>query len=349
MVEFYAKDLIDVLKKEEIALTDFASGSILGLNDRFTAEFPYANIKIKVRIFMNPKNLDDPPDIIVLSPIIDFSIHYDFLFHDWDIYNPQALLIIVDRVKRSISNYFLNIFDIVKDPIQEYIFRSCKNLLIQGNYLEINIDYLDSHINSIFIAFAIPVDLNNQSYTRQSYLHISHSIRHDKIQVDIVHPKWASHLVNITPQKIQASSLTSEKFEERIRQIFTYLTKEIKALSNSKSYRKEFFEKLLKMKIGILLEMDTCEYLKICFHKEYVKERSKEIMNVLVILTNDFPKSNPQFKLRSMSSTKNCELREKKYIRVKMWDSDADIESLAAYLISSINEEIPSFLSWLNL
>ena len=108
MVEFYAKTLVDVLKNEEITLTDFASGSVLGLVDRFTAEFPYANIKIKVRVFMNPRNISDPPDLVVLSPVIDFSIQYEFLFHDWSISNPQALLIVFDRIKKTISTWILS-------------------------------------------------------------------------------------------------------------------------------------------------------------------------------------------------------------------------------------------------
>lgn len=349
MADYYAANMLNVLKNHEIFIGEFEAGSKIGVADRFTVEIPYVNVKIRIRVFMNVGSLHNAPDLIILWPAVDVGIEYSYLFRDWKLNNPQALLIVINRVKESFSQYYTGVFNMLKDANQDVIYRSCRNLINNGNQLEIYVEHTDSQISTINLALPIPVNLNNSSCRKPAYLHISHTLRSERFQINIVYPEWATHLSSISPQKLGGNSFTLEKTEERLRQIFSYLTKEIQLISNSKSYRQNFFSSLLNKNIGIPLEIDTCEFIKMSFHKEIPYKGSLEIMNILIILQPDFPKSHPQYKLRSMSSTKNSELREKKYIRVKTWDSEADIDSLSSYCVSSINDEITNFLTWLTI
>jgi hypothetical protein len=133
-------------------------------------------------------------------------------------------------------------------------------------------------------------------------------------------------------------------------QLYSYLKREINAVFNSKDLRAIFFTELINVGMGIPLETDTVEFLKMSFHIEIpsVGVNNTEYINILVILEKDFPKSSPVYKLRSMKGIKNNELREKKYAKVKGWDSDNEVQFLAEIFKKTITEDLKNFLTWIN-
>ena len=134
-----------------------------------------------------------------------------------------------------------------------------------------------------------------------------------------------------------------------MRQIYEYLKKEINAVFNSKDQRAIFFTELNNVGMGVPLEVDTIDFLKMSFHVEIgYNNNSVEIINIFIILEKDFPKTSPVYKLRSMKNIRNNELREKKYPKVKGWDMDYDIKLLAETFKKTITEDLKAFLVWVN-
>jgi len=149
MVDYYAASMLDVLKNQEILVNEFKSGSMIGVADRFTLEIPYANIFIRLRVFMNIGSLAYPPDLIILWPAVEVCVEYGYLFHDWELSNPSALLIVVNRVKDSFNQYYTGIFNFLKDPSQDALFKSCRNLVNNDNLLEVYVEHTDSQLNTV--------------------------------------------------------------------------------------------------------------------------------------------------------------------------------------------------------
>ena len=96
------------------------------------------------------------------------------------------------------------------------------------------------------------------------------------------------------------------------------------------------------------LEVDTVDFFKMSFHAEITSEAGADYINIVVILEKDFPKTSPVYKLRGMRGIRNSELREKKYPRVKGWDMDNDMLSLAVFFKKTISEDLKGFLVWIN-
>ena len=315
--------------------------------DRFTIEIPFAHKNLTIRVIFSLSDPSVQPDFILLMPLITIRPDYQQLTSGWNYLDPYSFIDILGKIQAEVSNHYLEIFCIYKDPIQERIINSCRIIASDSKFFQFYLTHDDYQIKSIHIS--IPVALNPaDEHSRPIYLNISHLSKDDKFTVGLHFPPWASHINSSNIKSIGLNHLNTNRIEESIRQLFTYFKKELHFILNSKHYRKEFFLNLTQLNLGIPLELDTTDYLKLSFHKE-IKSNSNfnEILNLVVLLEPDFPKSCPSFKLRSMKSIKNNELREKKYMRVKMWDSDNSVKALAQTFASAVEAETTEFLNWI--
>ena len=343
------QNLFKILSSSGYRVYDKKSSCRSAEIDRFTIEIPFVHTNLTIRVIFSLNDPSIPPDFIMLVPTIQLRPDYQLLTSDWNYFDPNSFIDILGKIQTEVSNYYLELFYIYKDPIQEMIINSCRALASDSKFFQFYLNHNDYQIKSIHIS--IPFALKPpDEHSRPIYLNISHEPNNEKFTVDLQLPSWASHINPSNIKSIGVNHFNPSKTEESIRQLFTYFTKELNLILNSKDYRKEFLLHLTKLNLGIPLELDTSDYQKLSFHKE-IKPTSTstsiDILNLVVLLDADFPKSCPSFKLRSMKSIKNNELREKKYMRVKMWDSDNNIKALAQTLASAVETETTEFLNWI--
>jgi hypothetical protein len=335
-----------ILENSGYQVSEKSSGNRTEVIDRFTVDVPHARNNLRLRVLFSIADPYNAPDFILISPSIFLQIDYTQLVADWKLENPSALLESLEKIKKAVSGYFFNIFSFLHDHQQDVIYKSCKGLVSGDKNLEIFVYNDDFRIKSLHIAIPLPVKAPHESY-RPVCLDVHHESGSDKVTVDITYPSWASGSSSLNIKPLGQNILHISKIEESLRQVFNYYTKELNMIFNSKVLRQEFFTELLKLNIGIPLEIDTQDYLKLSFHKEISNTQPKEILNVVVILEKEFPRISPSFKLRSMKMIKNNELREKKFMRLKMWDNDNRMKDLAQILNSAVHSEIPGFLTWI--
>lgn len=348
MTNYAASHLIVALTEEEYKITEPAQSTILDIYDRFNVDIPYSTGYIKVRVLFNALSPLQPPDIIILYPILNVKIDYIKLFRDWNPSNRRAFVTVFDRIKCAFSDFYLEIFQNLRTSEMARTYTSSLALL-EGRPLELLISYNDEEILEVIFSLPVPVTLAHESCTRPVLCNISVQKSFDKFSADIVYPNWATHLHQFNISSISnVSSWPISRFDDVMRQLYKYLKKEINALFNSKDQRAIFFNQLSKIQIGVPLEVDTVDFLKMSFHTEIVSGASVEYINIVIILEKDFPKTSPIYKLRGMNSIRNNELREKKYPSVKGWDMDYEISALADLFKKTITENLKTFLLWIN-
>lgn len=347
MTEYAASHLIVALKEEEYKISDFGKSTFLDTYDRFTVDIPYANSYIKARIMLNATDPLLPPDLIILYPILDVQLDYITLFRDWNPSDKKAFIKVFDRVKSKFTDFYLEIFSFLQTPSMTSVYKSCQQLS-KDKPVELLLSYDDQQINDIIFSIPVPVTLAHEFCTRPVLCNIGIRTNYDKFSVEISCPNWASHLHGLSVGRLsQTNQFPISKFEDVMRQIYSYVIKEINSVYNSKDQRAIFFSELYKIGLGVPLEVDTVDFLRASFHVETLGVSEVEVINIVVILEKDFPKSSPIYKLRSMKGIRFEELREKKYLKVRGWDQDLEIIPLAEHFKKIVNDEMKSFFTWI--
>ena len=187
MVQYAASHLLIALKEEEYKISELGKSTILDIYDRFTVEIPYSNSVIKVRVMLNGLDTNYPPDLIILYPMLEVPLDYTQLFRDWNPTDKKALLIVFERVKLAFFNFYLEVFNILKNDNMNFIYRSCLNLL-DGRQMEILLAYDDQEIIEVIFSLPVPVTLAHESCTRPVICNIQVTRDSDKFSVDVVYP-----------------------------------------------------------------------------------------------------------------------------------------------------------------
>jgi Brain and reproductive organ-expressed protein (BRE) len=348
MANHAAPHLIMGLKEEEYHVYDFCKSTQLEIFDRFSVDVPYSKSIIKIRVMLNALAPQHSPDIIILHPSFDIILDYTFLFRDWNPSDRKALLIVFDRVRTSFASYYLEIFNILKTEQLNFIYNSSQSLL-ENKSMELLLTYDDQEIKETVFSLPVPVFLAHESCTKSVTCHVTLVKNCERFAIEIVYPNWATHLHQFNISKLSNSnSWPVSRFFDVMKQVYSYLKKEINAVINSKDQRAIFFTSLNNVGMGVPLEVDTVDFFKASFHMEIYHGSFLECINIIILLEKDFPKSSPVYKLRSMKNIRNGELREKKYPKVKGWDSDSEIQVLAEFFKKTINEDLKNFFNWIN-